>query len=207
MPKVWHKYIKRDSLSGLWKISESREELMRLLHFTSAEEISNDTRARQWLASRVLLQELLLELGYTENYQLHRLPSGRPELSIPGLHISISHAGDYAAVALSKTPIGIDVEKISPRIERIQHKFMNEVEKGHLVDEKDILWMHTVWSAKEALFKYHPHGELDFREHLHLKKEAEGLLRGEIRKNEEIHRLQVPYEFFDEYILAWAIPD
>jgi len=207
MPKVWHKYIKTDSLSGLWKISESREELLRLLHFTAAEEIVNNTRARQWLASRVLVQELLAELGHTENYQLHRLPSGRPELSIPGLFISISHAGDYAAVALSKSPIGIDVEKIGNRIERIQHKFMNEYEKTLLMDEKDIRWMHTVWSAKEALFKYDMHGELDFREHLHLKLEEEGLLFGEIRKNNIVQRLRVPYEFFDEYILAWAIPD
>jgi len=207
MPAIWQKYIKRDSLSGLWKISESREELMRLLHFTEAKEIANDIRARQWLASRVLLQELLQELGYTDNYQLHQLPSGKPVLSIPGLHISISHAGDYAAVALSKMPIGIDVEKISPRIERIQHKFMNDHEKSLLIDEKDIRWMHIVWSAKEALFKYHPGGELDFREHLHLKVQEDGLLIGEIRKDLEMHRLQVPYEFFDEYILAWAFPD
>ena len=207
MPTIWHKYIKRDSLSGLWKISESREELLRLLHFTEAAEISNDNRARQWLASRVLLQELLQELGYTTNYQLHRLPSGKPVLSIPGLHVSISHAGEYAAVAISPNPIGIDVEKISPRIERIQHKFMNDHEMELLMDEKDIRWMHTVWSAKEALFKYHPEGELDFREHLHLKKEKEGMLRGEIRKGLEINSLQVTYEFFDEYILAWAFPD
>jgi len=159
------------------------------------------------LASRVLLQELLQELGYSDNYQLHRLASGRPVLSIPHLHISISHAGDYAAVVLSKTPIGIDIEKISPRIERIQHKFMNEHEKEQLKGEKDIIWMHTVWSAKEALFKYHPEGELDFREHLHVKIEGLGMLRGEIRKDLETHRLQVTYEFFEEYILAWAIPD
>lgn len=180
---------------------------MRLLHFTAAANIANETRACQWLASRVLLQGLLYELGYSDNYQLNRLPSGRPELSIPGLHVSISHSGEYAAVVLSKTPIGIDIEKISPRIERIQHKFMNEHERELLMDEKDIRWMHTVWSAKEALFKYHLEGEIDFREHLHLKKEKEGLLRGEIRKDLEIHHLQVPYEFFDDYILAWAIPD
>jgi len=84
---------------------------------------------------------------------------------------------------------------------------MNEHEKEQLKGEKDIIWMHTVWSAKEALFKYHPEGELDFREHLHVKIEGLGMLRGEIRKDLETHRLQVTYEFFEEYILAWAIPD
>lgn len=204
MPKIWHKYIKINSLSGLWKISESIEELESQLYFIKPETFINPGRSRQWLASRILLQDLLQELGLLSDCKLLKLPSGKPILSIPGMHISISHAGDYAAVALSSEPIGVDVEKIGVRIERIRHKFMNDADITQMAHEKDLEWMHTVWSAKEAMFKYHPEGSIDFKEDLHLEKVSEGMLHAEIRKGDEHHSLQVPFEFFENYIIAWA---
>lgn len=204
MPKVWQKYIKSGSLSGLWRISESTEELRGRYNLGEPETFSHEGRTRQWLASRVLLQELLAEYGHSGTYEVHKLPSGKPVISIPGMFVSISHAGDYAAVVLSDAPIGIDVEKLGNRIQRIRTKFMNPEDLAQLRDEADIEWMHTVWSAKEALFKFHPLGNIDFKEHLHLKKIEEGFLAAEIRKDGERISMQVPYEQFDTYIIAWA---
>lgn len=204
MPKVWQKYIKSGSISGLWRISENVSDLQSLYTLGEPEVFAREDRARQWLASRILVQELLKEFGYTDDFSLDKLPSGKPVLSVPGLHVSISHAGDYAAVALADSPIGIDVEKMGQRVQRIRQKFMNEGEVAQLQNEADTDWMHVVWSAKEALFKFHPEGNIDFREHLHLKKIREGMLAAEIRKDGACIALQVPYEYLDSYIIAWA---
>lgn len=204
MPKVWQKYVKSGSLSGLWRISETVSELKDLYTLGEPEVFARDDRTRQWLASRILLQDLVKEFGYTDAFTLTKLPDGQPVLSIPGIHVSISHAGDYAAVAVADSPIGIDVEKMGHRVQRIRQKFMNAGDIAQLQDEADTDWMHVVWSAKEALFKFHPEGNIDFREHLHLKKIQEGLLAAEIRKDGLCIPLQVPYEFLDTYIIAWA---
>lgn len=204
MPKVWQKYIKSGSLSGLWQICESEEELRsRLVHFPE-ERFRHRDRTRQWLASRVLLQDILAEMGYESGYGLKKLPDGRPELSIAGLHVSISHAGDYAAVAVSREKIGIDIERIGSRIQKVAHKFMNDGDMKRLNGQEDLVWMHTVWSAKEALFKYFPGGSIDFREHLHIDHvEEDGLQCRVIREGKEF-LARVPYLYFDDYILAWA---
>jgi 4'-phosphopantetheinyl transferase len=206
MPKLWQKYINSDSLTGLWRISESEEELRELLSFVKAETFSNPQRTLQWLASRVLLQEVLqeMDLGHAV---LHKLLSGRPVLDAEGFHVSISHTLEYAAVVVSNQPIGVDVEMLGNRISRVRHKFMNDADFELLNAEDDIAGMHLVWSAKEALFKYHPEGALDFRQHLHLKKIEEGLLSGQIKKGNEQEDLLLPYEFLQGGVIAWAYAD
>lgn len=205
MPKVSQKYIKNGSLIGLWHISETADELRSQLKFTPAQTFKVEARMQQWLASRVLLEEMMAEFGLPHTCQLEKRGDGRPILSDTNLHVSISHAGHYAAVAISQEAIGLDIEKIGNRIERIRHKFMNDEDLAGLSNDHDIQWMHTVWSAKEALFKFDERENIDFKDHLHLSKLSEGLLAAEIRKDNSLTQVQVPYEFFDGYVMAWAI--
>lgn len=203
MPKVWQKYGKSGSLLGVWEISESTEEMMRALHVEPLPDYRNENRMRQYLGSRVLLQDLLQELSL-ENVQLLKRESGQPYLSVPDWKLSISHADRFAAVALSRNEVGIDIEKVSPRVKRIQQKFMNEAELACLQHEDDLHWMHIVWSAKEALFKYHPEKDFDFKSHLFVQPEQEGRLRAEIHRSEIPEQLFVEYELIEEFVLAWT---
>lgn len=184
-------------------IEESEDELKSQLHLMKPEEFRHAGRNIQWLASRILLQELLHSMNI-DGAQLTKNSQGRPLINIPGLHVSISHNSKYTAVALSDKPVGVDVELISPRIGRVKHKFMNLGDFQLVVGEEDLAGMHLVWSAKEAMFKYHSAGELDFRENLFLEKAKEGLLQGRIKKENEEHKLLVPYEFLPDGILVWA---
>ncbi len=207
MPKVWHKYIKRDSLTGIWKITESEEELRTLLHAIEGEQFNHSARTRQWLSSRVLLQELLADMGFFGPYSLQKTALGKPVINLPGIEISISHAGEYAAVAISKSgPVGLDIEQIRPRISRIKTKFMNDNDLSRLRFEEDLEWMHLVWSAKEALFKFHEGGELDFKEHLHIDEVHEPHLLARIQKEGILKQVEVPYQFFEDYVITWALP-
>lgn len=77
-------------LWGIWKIEEPSEVLFALLqnrkeYLPQLELIRTEQRRREWLASRVLLQELT---GGSALIAYH--PNGAPYLSGSSLHISIS---------------------------------------------------------------------------------------------------------------------
>src|SRR5690606_36591656 len=96
-------------------------------------------------------------ISYDEN--------GKPYLN-NGLAFSISHSGIYAAIIINKTGCGIDIEKISPKVERIKHKFLNDTDL-ELIDSLDdyplkILTMY--WCAKEALYKLYGNKKLIFKD-------------------------------------------
>ncbi|MDX5321950.1 MAG: 4'-phosphopantetheinyl transferase superfamily protein [Bacteroidota bacterium] len=203
MPKVWQKYTNSGSLIGLWEISEPLEELESSLKVEPLPELKNENRKRQFLGSRLLLQTLLEEVGVSQA-NLAKRDDGRPFLMDSPWELSISHTDRMAAVALSKKPIGIDIELMSERIKRIQSKFMNQEELDELTDENDLRWMHLVWSAKEALFKYHPERDFDFREHLRVHKASEIHLDAIIKKSLEPEHLRVFYHFFKQYVLTWT---
>ena len=112
-------------LWGIWKIEESSEVLLSLLrnreeYLPQLELIRAEQRRREWLACRVLLQELTggpACIAYR--------PNGAPYLSGSSLHISISHTKGYAAVLLQNRPAaGIDIEYHSGRVSKIRSRFM-----------------------------------------------------------------------------------
>ena len=118
-------------LWGIWKIEESSEVLLSLLrnreeYLPQLELIRTEQRRREWLACRVLLQELTggpVCVAYR--------PNGAPYLSGSSLHISISHTKGYAAVLLQNRPAaGIDIEYHSGRVSRIRSRFMNPEEEA-----------------------------------------------------------------------------
>lgn len=77
--------------------------------------------------------------------------------TIDGLEISLSHSDDALAVAISQSPVGIDVERVhKPRSNRMAEYMMNEqeLEKFNLVPtEEREAHLIEIWTAKEAIFK------------------------------------------------------
>lgn len=78
--------------------------------------------------------------------------------SVEGAEISISHSGDALAVAVSRTPVGIDIEKVhSPRSDRMAEFMMTDEELVQFEptpEEQREERLISVWTAKEAIFKY-----------------------------------------------------
>ncbi len=208
MPKVWQKYTKSESLIGLWEITEDEQALIEAASTLPDAELRNPVRRRHWLASRALLRDLLQEMGESMSFAMTKNEFGSPMLHGSTCKVSISHSGDYAAIGLSRqSAIGIDVERISPRIERIREKFMNEQELAQLGKMNDLAHMHLIWSAKEALFKYHPEPQFDFRKDLHIDRINADHLDARITKGEREQHLEVPYTWHEDYVLAWALSD
>ena len=138
-----------------------------MLWLFPCEEFRFENRYRHWLASRVLLQEVLGAKVEKKETQLLKHPGGKPY--VPGLdcNISLSHSGEYAAVMVSTSNnVGVDIEEITPRIKKIARRFVNDYEWNHLEGENDLHTMYLLWAAKEAVFKWYGLGGVDFKRHI-----------------------------------------
>lgn len=76
--------------------------------------------------------------------------------------LGISHSKEKVAVCWSTMNFGIDVQCIEEKILRIANKFSN-IEERQFADNAEFLTL--IWSAKEAVFKYHGH-LVDFAEEM-----------------------------------------
>lgn len=167
--------------------------------------ITHNHKRLQHLAGRYLLQELFPEFPY---HLIEIADTKKPFLLNEEYHFSVSHCGDYAAVIVNKDHrVGIDIELVTPRIERIKHKFLNDHELDlHPAADKKLLTL--FWSAKEAVFKWYGNGEVDFKKHINIMQANiplnAGTISCEFLKKEPVS-LNINYIFFGEMCLAWVI--
>lgn len=112
--------------------------------------------AGHWQARELAADWLQLE---TRRIALHRHEDGRPRLLVDGapspLSLSLSHSGDWLAIALATVPVGIDVEL--PRRQRDLHALARftfspeEVASLDGLDEPAYSGaFHRLWTLKEA---------------------------------------------------------
>lgn len=162
---------------AIWKITESVDELHRQLLSEWGEaahgflQLKAESRQREWLAVRLLFAHLL-----KAPFEIEYAPSGKPYLKNSELHISISHTKGYAAVALSRTPIGIDIEQRGGKALKIRDKFLQDTElnlRPTLSLEDDAV---LLWSAKEAVYKLQSTPSPRLKEDILIYQEEENLL-------------------------------
>ncbi|MFZ5760687.1 MAG: 4'-phosphopantetheinyl transferase family protein [Thermodesulfobacteriota bacterium] len=115
--------------------------------------------------------------------------TGKPEISWQDghspncrLHVSISHGGRRAGALVADRPCGIDIQSITPTVERVQERFVYADDRQAL-NAIDRLYgiqaaLTAIWSAKEAVKKAAPGPEMPGFQAigLHgLRREARGL--------------------------------
>lgn len=170
MPMVYQQNINPYSKLGVWHI---REEEIFFNNVPLQRSITHPHKRLQHLAGRFLLKELYPEFPY----ELIKIADTRkPFLENEAYHFSISHCGDYAAVMVSThNRVGVDVERISIKVDKVKHKFLSAGEQD-LVNNiqaastnEPYTFLTMAWSIKEALFKWYGSGELDFIDDMHIK--------------------------------------
>lgn len=134
----------------IWEVIESEEDLaISLGDLISLKNIQSyrlqKRRIEKYVQTCLLFEAKIDPLLVTYSH------NGKPNLESDNFHISFSHSGKYAALIVSNTPCGIDIEKENRRIERISPKFLNEVEIKFLSIKGSLTW---IWCIKEAVFKY-----------------------------------------------------
>lgn len=210
MPEIFRKNIDRDSMFAVWKISETAENLLKMIDLGKAERELFDTfmvesRKKQWLAYRILIRSML----EPENYPVEYDPSGKPFLAGSRYHISVTHSGDLAAVIISSSGlVGIDIEKVRPRIFNVREKYLSESELSNAGLPDYCTWLTVAWCAKEALYKLHGKKGLDFRSNIHLDipgGESFSKFRGEIRQGGDHRAYLLNCEQLGDYVLVYTV--
>ena len=143
---------------AIWQIEEEVEEIKNILDERAIiknieSNLSNKKRQREQLISHLLVK---LIIGEAKEIKHHS--NGSPYIDdSENRHISISHSRKSIAVALSKTPIGIDIEEINRKQYQLYKKFTTQSEQKWLEETEDIytkqLTAAIIWSAKEAIYK------------------------------------------------------
>lgn len=151
---------------AVWHVTESLEQLIGLIpngdatYKEAGNRFKSETRIKEWIAVRVLLYHLMgknVKIAYKDN--------GAPYLKDCNKDISISHTTGYVCIALSETHrVGIDIERVANKVERVKDRFINECEPGDTLTK-----MLLIWSAKESMYKLLQIEGLDFKKDLRVK--------------------------------------
>ncbi len=211
MPLVYQKNINPTTKLGVWHIAEPEEFF--LAKVPLQREITHPNKRLQHLAGRYLLKELYSDFPY----DLVRIADTRkPFLANEAYHFSISHCGKYAIVIVSSNyRVGVDVELITHKVDKIKHKFLSEEEQLMLKNVPNVPFnifseklLTAAWSIKESLFKWQGSSEVDFIKHLAIIRMHldinEGLAHCIILKNGQ-RDLQVHLLFFEGNCFSWVL--
>ncbi|MBK9730175.1 MAG: 4'-phosphopantetheinyl transferase superfamily protein [Chitinophagaceae bacterium] len=211
MALIYKREIAAETLIGLWHIRESAEWFRSQLMLDEKENalidsIKHPQRKLHWLSSRVLLRSMM----QTDQFiHLENDLNGKPIVRNFPVEISLSHSSDLSALLLSKKyKVGIDIEKMDPKVLRIQHKFVNEAEMKWVADENRIEQLYAIWCAKEAMYKLYGEKKLDFRQHLLVAPfefSFSGKIQGQISKADYQLELNIQYEQFENYMTAYVL--
>jgi phosphopantetheinyl transferase len=192
-----------NGIVALWEINETFDELVQLIPDHWLKNLDLHRVSVHNLAARALANEVCPDFDILEKDEY-----GKPFFESALHKISITHSGDFAGFMLKEgDECGIDMEKMTNRIERISSKFLREDEESFR--EYELKGLYMVWCAKEAMYKYYGQKALDFREHLRVYaadlKEVQGTIKGLIHKDNFSKELELQYDCFENYIIVNTI--
>ncbi len=201
MPLVYQQNINEATKMGVWHITEAEDFFLQQVPLQK--EITHPHKRVQHLAGRFLLKELYPDFPL----ELIKIADTRkPFLEDEAFHFSISHCGNYAAVMVSKKyRVGVDVEMVTGKIQRIIPKFLTTAEQQLLLPNAVNETATLLWSVKEAIYKWKSTGGVDFRQHINIKhiNSANGYGIVHCFFNNQIV-LEVHYLFFSNHYLTWV---
>lgn len=158
------------------------------------ESFKSTKRKREFLAVRLLKNELFgdNEICYSE--------IGAPFIANGGF-ISISHAEKVVGIAVSKSPIGLDLEPINEKVHRVKHKFLSGSEKQvfNINSTEELI---KIWSAKEALYKLSGEKGLIFSDNLILLNQRENHIYAKIKTEKQNKNVTLQVEVIDDFVMS-----
>lgn len=105
----------------------------------------NGIRWQQLVCSQLLegiVSPLPLQVAYASK--------GKPYIRHVPWHYNLSHSGDYAALAISDAPVGIDIQQMKPYRKTLVKRFFSEEEQQSVMG---MTLFYTLWCRKEAYGK------------------------------------------------------
>jgi len=231
VPIFFQHQINETTRLGIWKIEETEEFF--LSNVPLQKEVTHPHKRLQHLAGRFLLQFLFPDFPYEliqiADTRKPYLPDEQYHFSISHC------GDYAAAIVSSNQRVGIDIEIPSGKVEKIKNKFLSPAElsafllltpdsfgrrrlaagaarlptpsaaEGLPQAQPDARLPTLLWSAKESVFKWYGNGKVDFRQHIQLKQQHEGLQTISCLFAKTNQQLIIEYRQFDHLILAWVV--
>jgi phosphopantetheinyl transferase len=206
VPLFYQQNISRTTKLAIWEIEEKEEFFLRKVPLQR--EITHPQKRLQHLAGRYLLPFLFDNFPYTE---IEIADTRKPFLPNEQYHFSISHCNKFAAaIASSDCRVGVDVEFITPRLEKIKHKFLHPEELRFVnsrLHTEQLNLLSILWSAKEAMYKWYGAGSVDFTEMMRtfpFRLQREGNIEAAFMKGAFQKKLLLHYKCMKELTLVWV---
>lgn len=210
MALAYYKQVDDKTAFALWRIEETAEDLYAQLQLKHHEEnylstLNNGKRNLHWLSTRVLLRKMLKTDQYIDcQVDEH----GKPYLTNFSRQISLSHSYEYAAVMISDDkPVGIDIELIKDKIERVAAKFLSPAELAFIDPQEKIMHLYVCWCAKEAVYKLYGKKNISFLDNILLEPfnfTTDGKLKAILKTPKRDFEYVVHFEKFHDYMVGVA---
>ena len=168
MPLQVNKLFFNNINVSIWRIDETEDFLISNLDLSinckkRLKSIQSPSQRKQFLSVRNLMKYNDIDLN-----DLFYDSNGAPFLK-NNLNISISHTNNYSAIALSKNPVGIDIQDYREKILSVRDKFVNEFEI-ELIDTHSVNDLTILWSIKESIYKIYKKQGLNFKKNIIVQK-------------------------------------
>ena len=195
----------------VWQITEQPGYFLENITLSEEEKsyyssLRNETRKKQWLCCRHMIQEI-----YGRSARIGYDTFGKPWLKGMDNFLGITHSGEMVAVILSvKDPVGIDIEKIRARIERVKDKFLSPEELKDLGSMNRLEKLHVLWGAKESLYKIHGRPDIEFQRDILIESfdylcSGLGQCRGRMMTPEGESSFDIFYQKISDHLLVYAM--
>jgi len=212
MPFVIQSSVAKNVILGVWRIDESVIQLKSILNpgmedSRYFETLKSDLRRKQWLSYRIAINHLT----FPEKGELIYDEFGKPQFKDQPWQLSVSHSGNYAAVIIGKEKrVGIDIEILKPRVERIANRFLSEEELSSVGNENRLEKLYVYWGAKESLYKLYGKPEIDFRSNIIVEPfiylcTGIGQCRAILKTGEMCREFCIYYRTISDYLLVYTL--
>ncbi|MFA9391074.1 MAG: 4'-phosphopantetheinyl transferase superfamily protein [Prolixibacteraceae bacterium] len=205
MPLLLNRYENSFRLA-LWSLTEELEYFENKAHLSPSDKIiynkiTSPSRKKEWLAVRVLLNEVLgfwPNITYTE--------TGKPLLQNHTRHLSVSHSKSMVGILLCTDPYaGIDIEKTDRSIDKISARFLSDVELEQLKNKPSNFSRILYWCAKEAIFKAVSESNILFSKQIHVEEvNADGTIICHFKSEKEELHFVLNYMELDQHMIVWT---
>ena len=200
----------KNATIALWEITESEDELQQLAEHSEmkdeAAKLKNAVRRREFLASRILVQELQKKLELPVELP-QKDENGSPCLHQCAYKISLSHTeGMAAAILTTGKAVGIDLEPIREQILRLAPKFLSDEE--FVQANSNPLHTTLIWSIKETIYKLYSKKKLLFAKHMRVQDFTPdpkgGTAFATLSVNNTTETYLVEYRLLNNLVLTWC---
>ena len=159
---IFKEIISEQTQILIWKYSDEEEFSADLI--SDEKEFENlKQKSPKRLIEKQMVRQMLKKI--LPNHKIRYHENGQPYLEPFDKFVSVSHSFPYAVLAISEKKIGVDIEQVKDRIDKIKHKFLHPTEIDWLSRAKSgIEHLTAIWCIKEALFKIHSSKQWSFKE-------------------------------------------